>query len=186
MPITIPIEVKKINRLLVDHFGIDTSTGQPMWRVVWSDDQYEKRLTDRIDSGLQLLHPEVRELPKYKQWIPHRWVLEQLVVVPYLNEKDLPATKLSYEPMFPFEDKQGNFLPPNFEACKFVVDLVNSAKGRSNMAKYKDPELEPGAQEAKINRIEKELFGDENDVTDALAYKEGVAINNTDFKIKES
>lgn len=188
--ITIPPEIKKINIQLVDHFGIDTSTGQPLWRVAWSDDQYEKRLMETTDEGLFLLYPEVREVPKYSQWISHRWVLERLVVVPGLNERELPSAKLSYEPMWVFENKNREALPPKFEACKFVVDTVYAAQGKTSLAKYKDPEGNPQeAIELKKKRIDdltEAIYGDETDVTDALTRQEGIVVPHNYHSNKES
>lgn len=186
--IDIPPEVKRINQLLIDHYGLDTSTGQPVWRVVWSDDQYEKRLMDTTDEGLTLLYPEVREVPKYKQWVVSKWTLEQLVIIPEINNRELPATRMSYEPMFPFEDNQGNALPPKFEVCKFIIDLVYAARGKTSMAKYKEPSQEESLElkRQRVDQLVVDIFGDETDVSDHLSRKTGVVIANTDYQIKES
>ena len=168
----IPPEVKRINQQLIDHFGIHTSTGQAMWRVVWSEDQYEYRLMDTTDEGLILIHPEVRLVPKYRQWIPEKWVLERLVVVPDLNSKELAGLKLSFEPMFPFEDKNGNGIPANFEACKFVIDLVYASQGKKSMRRY----LEEEGAEERVKKLQEELFGNDTDVSDALTYGSGIVV----------
>lgn len=171
MATTIPFEIKVINQQLINHFGLDTSTGQPMWRVVFSDDQFEKRKMIYDDKGARLLHPEVREVPKYRQWIQHKWVLENLVVVPEENMEELAGLKVSYEPIFPFESNDGTPLFPTFDACKFVVDAINAAKGNKKLTK---PKEEPEAALERVNKLHDELFGDENSITDALAYGEGV------------
>lgn len=188
--LTIPPEITRINQKLVDEFGIDSSTGQPIWRVVWSDDQYEKRLMPTTDGGLTLLFPEVREVPKYRQWIPHKWVLEQLVVVPDMNIKELPTVKLSYEPMFPFEDRLGNATQPTFHAAKFIVDTVYAAKGKGSLNKYTDPEATQegalAAKEARLDELVESIFGDETDVSDHLARQTGVVISDDKFRVKEN
>lgn len=166
--------IESINRQLVDLFGIDTITGMPIWRVVWSDDQYEKRKVDCI-AGIQLLHPVVKELPKY-DWIRQRWILERLVLVPEINQDDLPASKLTYECMWKFEDKDGNPLPPAIWACKFVVDTIYAALGKSGLAKYKDEEETPETKMERVKNLEQELFGNETSVGDALAHKHGVTV----------
>src|SRR6267142_3268324 len=104
-----------LNDRLKEYFGIDTSTGNVMWRIVWSEDQYELRMTDRTPEGLQLLHPEMQLLPKYKQWIREKYVLENLVIVPEVNADEL-ATKLSYEPIWVFMTNEKEYLPPTWEA----------------------------------------------------------------------
>lgn len=189
---TIPEEVKIINRLLERHFGIDTISGDPIWRVVFSDDQYEKRLMPTTDEGLQLLYPEVRLVPKYKQWIPHMWVLERLVIVPDMNSAELPTTKISYEPMFPFHDKAGNPTKPKYEVCEWVINLVYSAQGKATLNKYvANPEGETMDEHIQLKRqrvdaLAKDIFGDDTDVSDHLSRQTGVVLSNTDALIKES
>lgn len=160
-------DIAEINKQLLEHFGMDTDSSAPMWRVVFSDDQYEQRLTNYTDEGFQLLQPEVRLLPKYKQWLKHCWVLEHLVVVPIQQKDELPSTAKSYEPIWPFLDpKTDQPIPPVFWACKFVVDTVNAATGRSNkgLVKYKDElaKESPEEKEIRIGKLQEELFGDES------------------------
>ncbi len=167
MPRDIPQEIKEINRQLTARYGIDTDSNfAPIWRLVWSEDQYEQRLTNYTDTGLQLLQPEVRMLPKYRQWVqPPCWVLERLVVVPVVNQHELPSTAKSYEPIHPFlNPRDGNAIEPVFRACAFLVDLIYAAQGKKGMVKYVD-ELAKESPEEKRIRIDKlvdELFGDES------------------------
>lgn len=161
MELTEPIE--SINRQLVDLFGIDTITNKAMFRVVWSEDQFEKRKTEYTDSGIKLLEPEVRELPKYRQWIHNKYVLERLVAVPEVNKNEI-FDKISYEPLWVFEDSRGNALPPTVWACKFCIDTVHAAIGKAGLRKYVDEEAENPieSREKRINKLEEELFGDES------------------------
>jgi hypothetical protein len=166
--------VETINRQLIDLFGVDTITGDPIWRVVWSENQFEKRLMDTTDSGLSLLRPEVRLVPKYRQWIKEKYVLERLVLIPEINIPELPSTKTSYEPIFVFSDKHDNYLPPRIDVAKIVIDTVYAAQGKSSLAKYTDnPDEE---QRKSVEDIYEYLYGDETDVTDALRYKTGVVV----------
>lgn len=168
--------IETINQLLQNLFGIDTVTGQTMWRVVWSDDQLEKRMTKFTDSGIELLFAEVRELPKYS-WIKHRYVLERLVLVPDVNLVELAGQKLSYEPIWVFEDRHGNVLPPAFWACKFCIDTVIAAQGHKSMAKYVDDEAKNPieSREKRIKGLEEELFGDESSLMLRTVTGEAVA-----------
>lgn len=178
--------IEGINRQLIDLYGIDTITGMPMWRVVWSEDQFEHRLgtyDDYTESGIYLRTiREIRYVPKYRQWIPERYVLERLVLIPEISAEDLPATKLSYEPMFPFQSNSGKYLPPRLDAAQFVIENVLAAQGKSSLAKYKDPmaglntsdQIEMKDQE--INKLQKELFDGETDTGDALAHKEAIVV----------
>ncbi len=186
----LPEKVETINRQLVDLFGIDTITGKPIWRVVWSEDQFEKRLMDVTDEGLSLITPQVREVPKYRQWITQKYVLERLVLVPEINAGELPASKQSYEPIFVFMDKNGDYLPPKIQAAKFVIDAIYELQGRNTFAKYRDPinniEEYREARRKEIDKIQAELFGDETAVTDALTRKEGIVIPNSYHDNKEN
>lgn len=160
-----------LNRRLKDHFGSDTSTGQPLWRVSWSEDQFEDRLgtyDDYDSSGTIWLRTitEVRRVPKYRQWLKDLYVLEHLVAVPFTNMMDLPDAKVSYEPLFPFWDKDGNYLPPKWEVCEFVISLVESARGNNNMVRYTDGinsrEDWEAAKKARVDSMIEYLGGDES------------------------
>jgi hypothetical protein len=182
--------IESLNRQLIDLYGIDSDTGRPIFRIVWSEDQFEKRLMPTTDEGLLLLYPEVREVPKYRQWITQKYVLERLVIVPDINSKELAGLKLSYEPLWVFMDRFDNALPPKIEVCKMVVDTVYAAQGKTSLAKYKDPENNPEeAAELKKQRVDQlvlDMFGDETDISDHLSRQTGVVLSNTDALIKES
>src|SRR5947207_3865565 len=100
-----------INDRLRDKYG--RLDNLPYFRVVWSEDKYEKRWTEYTNDGFRLLQSEVRELPKYRQWIQEKYVLEGLTVVPTLVENEL-VEPLSYEPIWVFEDGKGNALEPKW------------------------------------------------------------------------
>lgn len=168
--------IESLNRQLVDLYGIDTITGRPIFRIVWSEDQFEKRMTKFTDEGLEMLYPEVRELPKYRQWIQNKFILERLVLIPQINQEELPVEKLSYEPVWVFEDNKGNPLPPRMDASKLVIDSMYAALGKQSMAKYVDNTNTPEAKAARILKIEEELFGNESNVGDALAHNQAVIV----------
>lgn len=162
----LPQDVIKINQQLIDHFGVDTISGKPMWRCSWSNDQYEKRKTKYTYEGLEMLHEEVKELPKY-QWIKSKWILERLVLIPDVHIEELPSERQSYECMWVFEhEKSKAALPPNFIVAKFVVDTVYAAMGKRSMAKYVDEEAKNPieSREKRIKALEEELFGSESDL----------------------
>jgi hypothetical protein len=167
--------IESINERLLEEFGIEINCGsQPRFRVVFSEDQYEKRLTDCTDEGFQLLTPEVRLLPKYKQWIREKYILERLV--PIIGETDLVA-KVSYEPCWVFQNKHGSYLPPFFEGCKHVVESLFNATGKSGVfTRYKDKNVSAEERMIELKKVEDQLFGNESDVTDHLAYGTGVIV----------
>src|SRR5215475_8148708 len=161
---TLPHDINLINTQLVNYFGIDTITSQPIWRVSWSNDQYEKRVTEFTMEGLQLLYPEVMELPKY-QHVPDRWILERLCLIPDMHVAELPSEKVSYECMHVFENATtGQPVYPIFRACKFIVDTVYAAMGKKSMAKYVDEEAKNPIEEQRkrVDELQEALFGDES------------------------
>ena len=170
-------DLEVINRALINRFGIDTNSTNPMYRVVFSDDQFEKRLTKFTDSGVELMIPEVRLLPKYKQWIKHKYVLENLVVIPEFQREELAGEKLSYEPLFVFENDKGEPLPPKVEVATFIIEQVLAAKANRNpVAKYTE---DPEKAIKELEEMEEYLHGNETSVTDALAYGTGVVVPNS-------
>lgn len=165
----------RINEQLRNLYGIDTISGDQMWRVVWSNDQYEKRLSKFTDSGIELLHPQIVEMPKYKQLNPDRWILENLVIVPERNREELAGLKISYEPIYVFETPRGERIFPSLDACQYIIGLIDVAKSNTfkGIAKYTE---DPERADKELSKMEQELFGNETDVTDALAYGEGVSV----------
>lgn len=167
MELTEPIE--SINKQLVSLFGIDSDTGRPMFRVVESWTQYEKRLTNVTAEGFALQRPEVLEKPKYDQrdldW-KEKYILERLVIVPLANQEEIPTSGMSYEPLWVFKDPFNEPLPPRVDACKLVIDTMYAALGKSSMAKYVDPDLDPEQRIedklARVKELEEQLFGDES------------------------
>lgn len=169
--------VETLNYRLERNYGLFDTTNLPLYRVVFSEDQFEKRELWYTDEGLQLLSPVVKEVPKYRQWLHHKWLLEKLIVVPDLHDSDVMG-KFSYEPLWVFEDKHGNPLPPKWEVIFLVISTVHANMAKTMGAKYKDP-LENESKEeksARVDRLVAELFGNETDTGDALKYKEGIVV----------
>jgi len=119
--------------------------------------------------GIQLLHSEVFLVKKYP-YIKSKWVLERLVVIPDFQQDELPVSKLSYEPIYTFD------IFPSMQAILFIVDTVYAALGKKSMAKYVDPDTSEEVRQNRIKELHQELFGNETDVGDALAYKQGVTV----------
>jgi hypothetical protein len=164
--------VETLNERLIDYFGRDTVTGQAMFRISYSDEQYEMRLCETTESGIQLIFPVVRLAKKYP-YIKSMYVLERLVVVPEVNQPELPASKLSYEPLWTYCDDKRNSLPPVWPVTQFAIDTLYAALGKTNLAKYVEP---TETRDERIQKIQEELFGNETDVSDALTYKEGIVV----------
>jgi len=193
----VQVIVDTINKSLRDLFGSDIVTGQSIFRVIWSEDEIELRygtFDDISPAGVYLRTvTETRTVPKYRQWIHAKHILERLVLVPEFNQQELGGAKISYEPLWVFEDRNGNYLPPRLDACKLVIDTVlatqNVAKAMITgdesvdrpTKRYSDPE---GTQEAslalkeqRIDKLVEELFGDESGLSGAtLAGGSGIFV----------
>jgi hypothetical protein len=171
--------IATINKRLEDHFGHEHV--KPRFRVVWANDELEKRLIDCTPEGIQLLHPEVREVKKYP-YLKDLYILEKLVEVPVFQQNELPTSRLSYECIWAFRDNKGMPLPPIWDACKFVIDTMHAAMGdHSAIKRYVDTEenTTPEGKQQRITKIQEELFGDETETGDALRYQEGIVVPPT-------
>jgi len=167
--------IEYINEQLEKLFGTEMLAGsQPKFRVVFSEDMFEKRVMTHDVHGNELLFPEVREVPKYRHYIRAKYVLERLVPVDQENT-DL-TTKVSYEPAHVFMRPDDSYLPPRLDMCCVAIEgLMAASEGRKpNAAKYIDPAHDPEYMSKKVESMTKELFGNETETTDALTYKEGI------------
>lgn len=151
--------ISNLNQRLKEHFGIDTASNDPIFRVVWAPDQLEKRLVDTLDSGVMLLTPVVREVKKYN-YLPNAYVLERLVAVPDFQVTELAGAKMSYEPLWVFTSSYGTPLPPAWEPIKLVIDTLYAAMGKKSLRRYTDSELTEEAKEERLTKLQEELFGD--------------------------
>ena len=158
---------------------MDSNNGQAQFRIVWSNDQYEKRKTRETANGVQLLWPEVRDVPKYS-YLRDLYVLERLVIVPDENQEELLGRKLSYEPIWAYRDVNNMPLMPKWEATKLVIDVLLAAMGKTSLRKYVDTEENTTVEgnQQRVAKLHEELFGNETEVGDALRYKEGVVVPN--------
>lgn len=182
-------DYKILNRRLVDKYGVIED--KPYFRLRWSEDLLEKRWMTHTNEGFELLNPEVREVKKYGHYIRDRYVLEGLNAVPFFGQGDDRIEQVTYEPVFVFEDKHGNYLPPRWDVIWFVLEnLRNCQEHNTGTVKYRDPESTPEeAAEAKLQRlkaIEEYLWGNETQVTDALTYGQGVVVPHNFTTQKES
>jgi hypothetical protein len=175
--------LKELNARLIARYSTAWDNS-PIYRIVWSDDQFETREVTSSDAGIQYLTPIFKEVPKYRHYIQHKYILEKFVEVPEQQQKELAGKKVNYEPLWTFEDRFGNALIPKWEVCELVIHTVQAAMGRSSLFKYVDPDsIDPvEKRQERIEKLEKEMFGNETNTGDALAHGFGVALNNMDMK----
>ena len=67
-------EVEHFNRYLERDFGYFEAT-YPLYRISWSEDQFEKRIVQHDIHGIELIRPQVVEKPKYSQWIHNKYIV---------------------------------------------------------------------------------------------------------------
>lgn len=169
-------EINRLNRRLSDNFG--SIDNQANFRLIWSEDEFENRYTNYTREGFQLQQPEVQHLPKYRQWIHDKHILERLTAVPAVDGNDLTVIR-SYEPLHVFENSKGPTVPTWHVLAFIVTNVLNAIRTQGQYVKYKDPLSDPKTamevQKARIDSLVEELFPNETDLGDALAYKDGVS-----------
>lgn len=172
--------IETLNKRLIEKYG-KYLDNQPMFRVVFSEELFEKRLSNHSKEGFELLQPRITEVRKYG-YIQNKYVLEGLKEIPEIYQGEI-GSKLSYEPMWVFEDGNGNPVPPIWLAIEIVLESVRCSVEGNNGTKYVDPMIEEndpkiGAEvkAARLKEIQDSLFPNETDTGDALAYKEAIVV----------
>ena len=179
--------VSELNKRLRSLFGFFSHTSNPLWRIVFSHDEFEKRLVNSSPEGFLLLKPIVVVRPKYRNYInPPAYILERAMDVPPFADSDL-VEKWSYEPVWVFKDRNGNNLPPVWPAIKMIIDSVYSKSARTLGAKYKDQRSGLTPQELveyennELDKLAEQLFGESSDIADSLHYQNAVSIPHKQF-----
>lgn len=166
-----PLErLEDLNKRLKDRFGLFEDR-RPNWRLVWSSDETEYRLSHYTVEGLFLSQPEMMLLKKY----PHqqdRFILEHLIPVTQTSLKDL-TTKTSYEPLWTFEDGEGNPLPPIWDVIELLIKQVQInmlAAGKKPIQKAPYGFGNTAEEcEFRAKKLMDELFGNDTRISDSLA-----------------
>lgn len=171
-------ELEITNKRLSEQFGVTEYRNEklPNFRIIWSDDLLEKRLCTHTNEGFQLLYPEIREVPKYKQWLQEKYVLEKLTEVPVFQLHEL-TTELSYEPLWVFEDSKGNALYPRLDAALYIINnTIEAGRKGKFYTKTIEDDSTPEAKAERVKKLMAELFGNETETTDAMAYREAIVV----------
>lgn len=124
------ILVNNINKRLQTVHGVN-DYGQPMFRIVFSDDQLEKRFGKYAEFYGPIFIREfsgLRENKKY-WYIQHKWVLERWMPSLSVYDRMIPGTSEgSYEPIYVFQDANGNPLPVVEEVANRVIHTLFNPK----------------------------------------------------------
>jgi|ERR1044071_3948159 hypothetical protein len=152
-------------------------TGQVMYRLVWSENVLENRhglFRDFTRSGLFIREViETRKVKKYN-YIKERFILEKWAPGNLTANNELPdSINGDYLPIYVFEDKSGNYLPPTRKVLDFILNYM-----RGNVDK--DTEIDPRVLEEKEMKYVMETFDDAPDfrtsgaIRNAIAYTRGL------------
>src|SRR5262245_58179720 len=111
-------EIARINKHLTENYRV--LDGRPIYRIVWSENQYEMRKGNWREFYGHILIREytaVKRAPKYWYYNRPSWVLEKLVFInghealKTIVEELVEAQNGTYEPLYRFADKFENPLP---------------------------------------------------------------------------
>ena len=177
------MDTKKINKKLAS-LGHHLD-GRPLYRLVWSNDQIELRhgmyqnVVEFVDNEGRKKDLYLGEQEQTKRTLkypnnPDRWVLEKLYHFP--PNPELPESgQGDYEPLWVFQDKEGNYLSPEWFAIDYII--ASDARGPQSNKSYFD-NMEEFEKKRRKEAIAKALGVDLNPsrVESSFAFKEAVAL----------
>ena len=147
----------KINKWLAQHYGM-TIDGMAIYRVIWSTGLTEHR-NGKYDifAGSIYVRTEVgvKEVLKYP-FDQDRWILEKLINV---DNNDELVTKTSYEPLYIFKDKDGNYLPLIGKAVEYYMHVITNGT-KTNKTILMDEAVKEGRRRVRV-LSSRDWFGDE-------------------------
>jgi hypothetical protein len=108
---------KSINKELLKLYGKDINL-RPMYRIIQNYNLTEKRFGSVFYGDIELPNKQVIETPKYSYIPDGFWILEQLFNT---TNPELTST-FTYEPVWVFKTKDGEYQAPNLKACIFVIE----------------------------------------------------------------
>lgn len=164
---------KIINRKLQEKYGTDLSK-RPMYRIVQNSKSLTEKRQGTVDHYAGDIYISsttgIHELPKYSYIEDGFWILEQL----FLTTNPELVQSWSYEPLWVFKDKEGNYQAPVLNACLFVIEA--SRRGPAPMETEKEK-----AEKQRIKDLELISQGDTAGcAADRIAWGEGVSYSGLD------
>lgn len=159
---------KTINESL-KQFGKDFK-GNSLFRVSFSDKQTEirRRIYNKYSSSGLIFLGEVRETIECKKYptIKSRWIIEKLVPPDssYTNEIVSAKENGSYECIYIFQDKNGEFLPLNQRVAEIIIKSIlypgkiGKFTDNSELAQFKEDEKERIMIEENVSTLYEELM----------------------------
>lgn len=126
-----PFDINPINKWIKEQWG-SIYDGRPRFRVVWANNQTEKRLGvyNKFHGAILLAESqevELKEVPKYPgPDYQDYWVLERLVLE---ENPEIPNSRNgSYEPIFVFKTNKGAYLVPNQKSITLFLYFAENGE----------------------------------------------------------
>lgn len=188
--ITDPNTIHWINRKLLEEYQL--LDGRPIYRIVWSDYQVEKRFSDKWTDwyGSILIrseHKGVREIKKYWYLKKPCWVLEKIIFMKshwHLKEmmKELvEAENGTYEPAFTFlDDKKLINLPVDEEIVGNIIHCLHNPVIRTPLDWRKIQEVE---EREEVNYFYNKLS--ENERPELFVWENSAFVSTNQLQFKE-
>lgn len=178
--------VEDINQRL-KIYGVN-GYGSPIFRVVFSDEQLEKRWGTFRDhhSKIILIREirEVREVQKYP-WIKEKWILERWIPGEVGKHRDLVTEQNGiYVCVYVFQDVEQNYLPPLMKVCEIVIKALLNPRTKGE-ALSEDRKVEERQDELEVDAIEEEMkiHSDLVASQDPKSSRESMSVGYTSDKI---
>lgn len=179
----LPFNVRSINRRLKQKYGL-SPTDEPNYRVVFSDNEFEMRKGDfdiyHRDIFLRTEHT-TRKVKKYS-YIKSKFLIEKWVPAMLNPNTEEIKDYNNYEPMYVFEDKDGNYLRPIWRVADTVCFCNQNPVG------YWERKLQYEKEQEKQEQADYNAVATEHDRTSiglALATGEGITVPDVDVIINE-
>jgi hypothetical protein len=177
------IAIDELNTRMAGRYGKSLS-GQPLFRVIWSNDATEKRHGNyAVFQGPLMIGSvtETRDARKYN-YIQDRWLLERFLERHLQPTIQLPEPN-GYECIYVFEDSKGNPLPVIWGAIELIIYTIMNPTMDST-------QLKQAIEDAHLSDISKEESYFEQRLSDSSTYfqhklhhGETILLPGKDFKM---
>lgn len=124
---SLPQDIKNINKRL-DKLHGRAFNNRPWYRVSWSENQSEKRIGTFNDFYGEIFVRQFKGLREVRKYdgpdFKERWIMEKLV---FIDNPEVWGSyeEGSYEPIWVFRDKDGEYQKPTYRSVEFLLGMIN-------------------------------------------------------------